>query len=56
MTFNDSGKELIEKKVPDIKFIGLIKKFEKVLCVSHLYARNPTTEPIEEKNTITKVK
>ena len=26
-----------------------MKKLEIVLCVSHLYARNPTTEPIDAK-------
>ena len=49
-----SDNELIEKNVPDKKFIGLIKKLEIVLCVSHLYERKPTTEPMDEKKTITK--
>ena len=48
-----SGKALIEKKVPDRKFIGVIKKLETVLCVSHLYAKKPTNEPIDVKKTIT---
>tara|TARA_B100000029_G_scaffold376676_1_gene371280 strand:+ start:350 stop:478 length:129 start_codon:yes stop_codon:yes gene_type:complete len=42
--------------VPDKKLIGLIKKIEIVLCVSHLYERNPTTDPTDEKNIITKDK
>ena len=45
----------MEKKVPDRKFIGLIKKLETVLCVSHLYAKNPTNEPIDVKKIITKI-
>ena len=35
---------------------GLIKKLETVLCVSHLYARKPTAEPMDAKKIITKVK
>ena len=56
ITFKLSGNALIEKKVPDKKLIGLMKKLDTVLCVSQLYYRKPTTEPIEEKKTITKVK
>ena len=56
MTLKLSGSAFIEKNVPDKKFIGLIKKLETVLCVSHLYARKPTTEPIDAKKIITKVK
>ncbi len=56
MILKFSGKEFIEKKVPDKKFIGLIKKLDTVLWVSHLYDKKPTTEPKLEKKIITNIK
>ena len=38
----------MEKKVPDRKLIGLIKKFETVLCESQLYDKKPVKAPKEE--------
>ena len=43
----------MEKNVPDKKFKGVTKKFEKVLCVSHVLNIIPTKQPKHEKNIIT---
>ena len=39
--------------MPDKKFNGVTKKFEKVLCVSHVLNKIPTKQPKHEKNIIT---
>jgi len=46
----------IEKKVPERKFKGVTKKFEKVLCVSHVLNKIPTKQPKHEKKIITIIK
>ena len=46
----------MEKNVPDKKFKGVTKKFEKVLCVSQVLNKIPTKHPRQEKKTITIVK
>ena len=53
MNLKLSGKYVIEKKVPDKKFKGVTKKFEKVLCVSHVLNKIPTIQPMHEKKIIT---
>tara|TARA_B100001029_G_C14676902_1_gene242493 strand:+ start:296 stop:427 length:132 start_codon:yes stop_codon:yes gene_type:complete len=42
--------------VPERKFKGVTKKFEKVLCVSHVSNKIPTKQPKQEKKIITIVK
>ena len=56
INFKFSGKYVIEKKVPDRKFNGVTKKFEKVLCVSHVLNKIPTKQPKHEKKIITIIK
>ena len=56
MNFKFSGKYPIEKKVPDRKFNGITKKFEKVLWVSQVLNKIPTQHPKHEKKIITIVK
>ena len=50
------GKYVIEKNVPDKKFNGVTKKFEKVLWVSHVLNKIPTKQPKHEKKIITIIK
>tara|TARA_B100000963_G_scaffold94640_1_gene81526 strand:+ start:650 stop:793 length:144 start_codon:yes stop_codon:yes gene_type:complete len=45
---------LIEKKVPDKKFMGATKKLENVLCESQESKISPTKQPRQEKKIITK--
>ena len=47
---------MIEKKVPDIKFNGVTKKFEKELCESQVLNKIPTKHPKHEKNIITTIR
>ena len=54
MALKLSGRQLIEKKVPDKKFIGATKKLENVLCESQELKIIPTKHPRHEKNIITK--
>ena len=54
MALKLSGRQLIEKKVPDKKFIGATKKLENVLCESQELKIIPTKHPRHEKNIMTK--
>ena len=46
----------MEKKVPDKRLIGTMKKFDTELSISQVKDKNPTTAPIEEKMRMVTVK
>ena len=46
MFFHKPDIDSIEKKVPDSKLIGAIIKLKILCCISQVYVKNPTKEPI----------
>ena len=46
--------ELIEKKVPEKRLIGKIKKLNTLCCTSQVYEIKPTIDPIHENKKLTK--